>query len=84
LKFAPFNRDIIGSCSYDGTIRVWNANQMKLLSINDTLKNSPLKSVDKHIIYSLSWHPFESKLALVGSLGYLMIYDAFKSKLISY
>jgi len=34
----------------------------------------------KHIIYSISWHPKESKIALVGSLGYCMVYDALKSK----
>jgi hypothetical protein len=53
---------------------------MKLLAINDTLRNSPLSKEAKHIIYSLSWHPTEAKIALTGALGWLMIYDAFKSK----
>lgn len=56
---------------------------MKLLAINDTLRNSPLSKESKHIIYSLSWHPTEPKIALVGNLGHLMIYDAFKSKLLA-
>jgi WD repeat-containing protein 17 len=40
LKFCPSNRDIVGSCSYDGTVRVWNVNQMKLIAINDTFRNT--------------------------------------------
>ena len=26
LRFCPSNRDLIASCSYDGSVRVWNAN----------------------------------------------------------
>lgn len=84
LEFSPFNRDLVASCSYDGTVRIWNTNQMKLLATNDTFRNSPVQKEEKHIIYSISWHPTEGKIALVGSLGYLMIYDALKSKLISF
>jgi hypothetical protein len=39
---------------------------MKLLAINDTLRNTPLSKEEKHIIYSVSWHPTESKIAIVG------------------
>jgi WD40 repeat protein len=42
LEFCPINKDIIASCSYDGTVRVWDVNSMKLLQINDTLKNTPI------------------------------------------
>lgn len=83
LEFCPSNKDLIASCSYDGTVRVWEANTMKLVQINDTLKNSPVIKEEKHIIYSLSWHPMESKIALVGNLGYLMIFDCLKNKLLA-
>jgi WD40 repeat protein len=62
LEFCPSNKDLIASCSYDGTVRVWEANSMKLMQINETLKNTPLSKEEKHIIYSLSWHPMESKI----------------------
>jgi WD40 repeat protein len=26
LEFCPGNRDVIASCSYDGSVRVWNVN----------------------------------------------------------
>jgi WD40 repeat protein len=31
LEFCPSNKDLIASCSYDGTVRVWEASSMKLL-----------------------------------------------------
>ena len=61
LEFSPSDRNIFASCSYDGTVRVWDSNNAKLLYINDTLRNSPLDKEEKHIIYSISWHPTESK-----------------------
>ena len=57
---------------------------MKLLSINDTFRNISIDKEEKHIIYSISWHPTENKIALAGSLGYMMIYDALKSKMLAF
>lgn len=31
LEFCPSNKDLIASCSYDGTVRVWEASSMKLV-----------------------------------------------------
>jgi WD40 repeat protein len=31
LEFCPNNKDLIASCSYDGTVRIWDVNSMKLL-----------------------------------------------------
>lgn len=56
---------------------------MKLLQINDTLKNTPLNKEEKHIIYSLSWHPMESKIAIVGIHGYVLIFDCLKNKMMT-
>jgi len=61
---------------------VWDVNSMKLLQINDTLKNTPLSKEEKHIIYSISWHPVDMKIALVGAHGYLMIFDCLKNKML--
>lgn len=62
LEFCPSNKDLIASCSYDGTVRVWDANSMKLLQTNETLRNTPLSKEEKHIIYSISWHPKDPKI----------------------
>ena len=56
---------------------------MKLVQINDTLKNTPLNKEEKHIIYSLSWHPMESKIAIVGIHGYVLIFDCLKNKMMT-
>ena len=40
VEYCASNKDLIASCSYDGTVRVWNSNNMKLLTVNDTNFNS--------------------------------------------
>ncbi len=31
LEFCPMDRNLFASCSYDGTVRVWDSNNVKLL-----------------------------------------------------
>jgi len=31
LEFCPCDRNVFASCSYDGTVRVWDSNNVKLL-----------------------------------------------------
>ena len=40
VEYCRSNKDLLASCSYDGTVRVWNANDMKLMVVNDTNFNS--------------------------------------------
>ena len=56
---------------------------MKLITVNDTARGSVQAKMDKKIIYSISWHPNETKIALVTVNGNLIIYDALKSKLLA-
>jgi len=56
---------------------------MKLITVNDTSRGIQLKA-EKKIIYSISWHPTETKIALVTVNGNLIIYDALKSKQLSH
>jgi hypothetical protein len=53
---------------------------MKLISINDTSRGSPHADFEKKIIYSCSWHPDMTKIALCTVNGHMMIYDALKAK----
>jgi WD40 repeat protein len=36
LDYHPNEPNLLASCSYDGTIRVWDTSQNKLIAINDT------------------------------------------------
>ena len=40
IAYCKSDKDLIASCSYDGTVRVWNSNNMKLVTVNDTNFNS--------------------------------------------
>jgi hypothetical protein len=56
---------------------------MKLVAVNDTSRGSVQAKMEKKIIYSISWHPTDTKIALVTVNGNLIIYDALKAKLLS-
>jgi hypothetical protein len=57
---------------------------MKLVTVNDTSRSSAQSKCEKKIIYSLSWHPTETKVAMTTVNGNLMIYEALKAKMVSY
>jgi WD40 repeat protein len=57
VKFCHSSKNIISSVSFDGTIRLWNAEDMKIMNIIDSRHNSPLPRNSKNIIYCISWHP---------------------------
>jgi len=80
VKYSCANKDLLASCSYDGTVRIWNSNDMRLVQVNDTNFNSAQAKLEKKIIYQISWHPSESKIALCTVNGNLMVYDALKNK----
>lgn len=75
---------MLASCSYDGTVRVWNTNNMKLVQVNDTNFNSVQARLQKKIIYSISWHPTDTKIAMSTVNGNCIIYDALKNKQLSH
>ena len=79
-EFCKANGDYLASCSYDGTVRIWDTKTMKLNSINDTSRQGPQAKLSKRIIYSVSWHPTDTKIALGTFNGNLIIYDALKQK----
>ena len=56
VQYCQSNRDLLASCSYDGTVRIWNSNNMKLVNVNDTNFNSAQAQSEKKIIYSISWN----------------------------
>lgn len=83
INYHPTETNLLGSCSYDGSVRVWDVSLNKLVSINDTTKQPPQSKFEKKIIYSCSWHPKLTKIAMCTVNGYLLVYDALKGKLLS-
>ena len=83
LQYCKADKDLLASCSYDGTIRIWNSSSMKLMVTNDTNFNSVQANETKKIIYSISWHPTEKKIACSTVNGNLIIYEALKNKQLS-
>lgn len=39
-EFCRSNNEYIASCSYDGTVRIWDTTTMKIVCINDTARNT--------------------------------------------
>lgn len=83
ISYCKSDKNYLASCSYDGTVRVWNSTTMKLAQINDTAFNTPQAKEEKKIIYSISWHPSEPKIALTTIHGHLIVYDALRGKYLS-
>lgn len=84
VKYSSANKDLLASCSYDGTVRIWNSSSMKLIAVNDTNFNSVQAKQQKKIIYQVSWHPTDNKIAMTTVNGNLIIYEALKNKQIAH
>jgi len=41
IEYHPTRKNLLASCSYDATVRVWDVSTMKLVAINDTSRASP-------------------------------------------
>ena len=57
---------------------------MKLVNVNDTKFNSVQARLEKKIIYSVSLHPSDTKIAISTVNGNLMIFEALKNKQLSH
>lgn len=57
-RFSTHDPDLMSSCSYDGTIRIWNIKQMKLATTINARK----------AVYCVDWSP-TGDMILVGLLG---------------
>lgn len=72
-KICPSDKDIMATCSYDGTIRLWNIQTMKCDKITKSTET---------VLYSLAWSPDGHKIAASDSQGRIHLYNAQKGSLI--
>jgi len=74
LDFSKISQDVFASCSYDGTIRTWEASSMRLIAINDTTKVPDMDKTQQSIIYSCSFAPNDMRIAMVNCQGLLLVF----------
>jgi len=70
LLFKPSNKNVLASCSYDGSIKIWDAPSMKMvLSIHSEKKIGEIghsirqKPGGNNTIYGISWAPDSDEIA---------------------
>lgn len=73
-SFQPKSPDAIATCSYDGTVKVWNVPD---LSLTQTLHGTDC------IIYSCSWSPDSNKIAATTIAGEVIIWDVESSRVLT-
>lgn len=89
MKFNPADKSMLATCSFDGSIRIWNSSSMSLLlHINTDKKNKgvighTIKQTNegKNILYSLDWSPDGKFIACVNCKGVLKIFESTKGRL---
>lgn len=72
-RICPSDKDTMATCSFDGTIRLWNIQTMKCDIVT--------KSIDA-VLYSLAWSPDGKQIAASDSLGRVHLFNAQKGALI--
>jgi WD repeat-containing protein 17 len=90
MAFKPNNKDMLATASFDGSVRIWETNQMKCimnLQKANSNANQPefmAKNLNTQIVYSIAWGPGESNLIVsVHSKGQVILWDYVKGKLLS-
>lgn len=68
IQFCPWNKDLIATCSYDSTVKVWNAANMKLISNIPATKllQTKLDPSEKVIFFALAWSPIPDDKTIIS------------------
>lgn len=65
-KYSPLSPHLFATCSFDGTVKVWNVGD---LSLRSTLHGG------SEILYWLDWSPKATMIAAVNNVGMLILWD---------
>ena len=87
IKFCPRNRDILATCGYDGTIKIWdvlNSKNVETLHSDALVAGQYRGSMEeKCILYGLAWSSHsDSVLATCSARGTVLVFDYKKAKLL--
>jgi len=88
LAFKPDDKNTLASCSYDGTIKLWDAPSMKMiLTINTTVKKGVIgysvqqRAGGDNTVFGISWSPDTDEIACISGKGYVKIFNTKKGSL---
>lgn len=88
LMFKPADKNILASCSYDGSIKIWDAPSMRMmLSIHSEKKIGEIghsisqKPGGNNTIYGISWAPDSDEIACIGGKGWVKVFNTVKGTL---
>jgi WD repeat-containing protein 17 len=88
LAFKPTDKNILASCSYDGTVKLWDAPSMKMIqTINTSIKKGMIghstqqRAGGDNTIFGISWSPKNDDLAWIWGKGYVKIFNTKKGNL---
>lgn len=88
LHFKPTDKNVLATCSYDGSIKLWDAPSMKMmLTIQTTKKKGEIGHSTKHsaggenTIYAISWSPNSEDIACICGKGTVKIFNTKKGNL---
>ena len=68
--FSPQSPDVLATCSYDRTVKLWGVSD---LALQKTLHNS--NNTAKSIIYRISWSPRGNAITACTSDGMVLVWD---------
>ena len=69
-SFSPKSPDLLATCSYDRTVKIWG---IAALNLTKTLHNSDASA--KCIIYRCSWSPKADAIAASTSDGFVLVWE---------
>lgn len=88
LQFKPSDKNVLASCSYDGSIKLWDAPSMKMiLTINTSKKKGAIGHSTKqeaggdNTIFAVSWAPDSDNIACMCGKGWVKVFNTKKGSL---
>ena len=82
MGFSPFFPNILGTCSQDKDVRIWNIKDEDIASFADRTESEAILSGHQNKISFLKWHPTcDYAMASISQMNNIRIWDVNESKL---
>jgi len=85
ISISPYDKNVLATASYDGTVKIWNVKTMKNVETlsSDDLEMGVYKKImpSKSVLYSLTWGP-NNLIAASSAKGDILLFDYSKPMLL--